>query len=179
MLKYMPRWISRWEKVKLIVLRCLAVAFYALGSMLARPALIKLDAENNNLVASMNRVNLGDELNTAVEDTWFQIAVVVPVFMPTMKHVNQVCRLLVSLLSQERLPALIVLVDDCSPLHERWEHILMQFQNYQKAKIVVEKLPQNRGPAAARNAGIDIIHKLAPEVQYICFTDSDCAPASS
>jgi len=117
-----------------------------------------------------------------VMNTSPKVAIVVPVFMKTSVHVRQVVHLLEALSMQTYTPSLIVLADDCSPRAYRalYDQIVDRYQSFEgnqaKLEIHVAVLPRNRGPAAARQLGIQTVVDKSPDTQVICFTDSDCIP---
>lgn len=94
---------------------------------------------------------------------------VVSVVIPTYKHSDQLIRLLRSLDKQEGLPSYeIVVVDDCSP--DDTEEVVKAWcaepADCDKRYV---KMPQNGGPAKARNEGA-----RQARGRYVAFTDTDC-----
>ncbi|KAJ9127343.1 hypothetical protein QFC24_000750 [Naganishia onofrii] len=107
------------------------------------------------------------------KETHIRVAVICPVYLCTKADVDALKSLMERLTGQTRTPDLIVLVDDGSPLGP--------FATAEKEAEVVRhlRLPVNRGPAAARNAGIDLaISALGnkPERTLLLLLDIDCIP---
>lgn len=73
-------------------------------------------------------------------------------------------RLLKSVFSQSKPFSQVIVVDDCSPVH--LPDLLSSFP------IVFHRMPENGGPAKARNHGIEMALKNGAEL--IFFTDHDC-----
>jgi glycosyltransferase involved in cell wall biosynthesis len=88
-----------------------------------------------------------------------KIAIVVPVFVNSLKSKNQVERLIKSIINQDRKPDLVFLVDDCSPVV------------YEKFGYDIHTMINNGGPAKARNFGIKLAKDAGADI--IAFTDSD------
>ncbi|MBO6936805.1 MAG: glycosyltransferase [Deltaproteobacteria bacterium] len=90
-----------------------------------------------------------------------RVAVVVPLLCRSARD-ERCIRRLVSRLREQSLPAEIIVVDDGSPhpAHLDVAHVLAQ--------------RFRRGPAAARNRGLD--HALDLGVDVVAFTDADCVP---
>lgn len=88
-----------------------------------------------------------------------KIAIVVPIFVNSLRSKNQVERLIKSIYDQERKADFVFLVDDCSPLE------------YETFGINIHKMAKNGGPAKARNYGIKLSKIAGADI--IAFTDSD------
>lgn len=87
------------------------------------------------------------------------------VVVPAHRRIRETVRLLESLAASD-VRFEVVLVDDASP--EPLGPAVARFHG--ELDLVVERLPANRGPAAARNAGV---RRASHEI--IAFTDNDCA----
>lgn len=91
-----------------------------------------------------------------------RVAVVVPAFIHTAEHATTLVALCTALKGQTRAHQLIV-VDDGSP------HPI-----HLPAPVTVHRLDGNRGPATARNRGIELAIDGGAEI--IALTDADCRP---
>ncbi|MEB8131388.1 glycosyltransferase family 2 protein [Mammaliicoccus sciuri] len=89
----------------------------------------------------------------------------VSVIIPYYKSYLTIDRTIKSILKQTRLPKEIIIIDDYSNTKE-------DFDKLQKLKKIIDvkviKLDENKGPADARNKGMDI-----STGKYIAFIDSD------
>jgi len=99
-------------------------------------------------------------------------AVSVSVVVPTHNRVGLLERCLQALVAQLQPPAEIIVVDDASSdstkdLLRAWQQRPLPFRMY------CEHLAQNRGPAYARNQGVE-----RARGEWIAFTDDDCEPES-
>jgi len=91
------------------------------------------------------------------------ISVVVPVYIRNSFDCDCADRLINCLNNQNRKTDNIIFVDDCSPIQ------------YDFSKFVISyKLTENKGPAKARNKGIEIAKQQNSDI--IVFTDLDCVP---
>ncbi|KAJ9092430.1 hypothetical protein QFC21_006812 [Naganishia friedmannii] len=107
------------------------------------------------------------------DDTSIQVAVICPMYLCTQTDVDALKALRDRLIEQTRAPDLIVFVDDGSTLAPP--------ASEEKGGETVRhlRLPENIGPAAARNAGIDFaVSALGnkPEHTVILLLDIDCIP---
>ncbi len=94
-----------------------------------------------------------------------KVTVIIPFFQRTAGILE---RSLISLMSQEGVSNLeVIIVDDSSPTPAEDE--CLNFSQKQKDKIRIVK-QSNKGPAAARNTGLD---SVSDDTQYIAFLDSD------
>jgi GT2 family glycosyltransferase len=89
--------------------------------------------------------------------------VVTPAFLARPHEPDQLRRCVAAVLAQPAVDGLIV-VDDCSPLPVP----------ALPARAELVRLPSNRGPAAARNAGLE--RALERGATLVLFTDVDCRP---
>ncbi len=101
-------------------------------------------------------------------------AVVVPVLLSSPNDNRQLRALLDCLGSQVKKPDHIIVVDDASP-------DIPARASFQGVNVTVVRLSLNRGPAAARNVGIDQAVALAPGAAQsgklvVLLTDLDCLP---
>jgi len=94
-------------------------------------------------------------------------AIPLSVVIPAYRRIGETVRLLESL-SASDVRFEVVIVDDASP--EPLEPALGRFRG--DLDLVVERLPVNRGPAAARNAGV---RRASHDI--LAFTDNDCVVA--
>ncbi len=102
-------------------------------------------------------------------------AVVVPVLLRSPNDNSQLLALLDCLGSQVLKPDHVIFVDDASP---DFPDLPSSFQG---VNVKVAHLPLNRGPAAARNVGIDQAVELARGAALlgklvVLLTDLDCLP---
>jgi len=88
-----------------------------------------------------------------------KIAVVVPIYVNSLKSKRQVEKLIKSIHNQDRKANFVFLVDDCSPLE------------YETFGYDIYKMMKNGGPAKARNFGIEL--SIDARADIISFTDSD------
>ncbi len=98
-----------------------------------------------------------DQANNIKESA--RVAVVVPIFIKDNASKKQLYNLIDSLKKQTRKPYKVYLVDDASPVH------------YDSASFHAVKLPKNKGPAHARNIGVE--KALVHGADIIAFTDAD------
>ncbi|QJB55927.1 glycosyltransferase [Pseudodesulfovibrio sp. zrk46] len=91
--------------------------------------------------------------------------VVVPTFLKGSNDLKMLDEL-ISCLKDQSLEGHIVIVDDASP---------EPVPNYSDVHCL--RLPQNSGPASARNKGMDYAQTLG--AKFIAFTDSDCLPSDN
>ncbi|KAK9816901.1 hypothetical protein WJX72_006944 [[Myrmecia] bisecta] len=96
------------------------------------------------------------------------VAVVVPVYAQSAEYLVLVSKTLERLARQTRLPNLIVLVDDASPVPVP--------DSFASDTVVVLRAAFNAGPASARNAGVHVAKAFG--ARYICYLDADCIPAA-
>lgn len=89
----------------------------------------------------------------------------ISVVIPTYRRAESLRRCLRALARQSFIPDEVIVVSDASPDHTR--------DVVEEADVPVKfvELTENRGPAAARNAGI-----RAARGNWIAFTDDDCEP---
>jgi GT2 family glycosyltransferase len=89
------------------------------------------------------------------------VTVIVPVFIRTQVHITRLNNLIRSIeqLNYKKLD--FIFVDDCSPT-----------AYHLPSHITHIRLAENKGPATARNRGIE--EALKSECDIIAFTDSDC-----
>jgi glycosyltransferase involved in cell wall biosynthesis len=88
-----------------------------------------------------------------------KVAIVVPIYVNSLKSKNQVERLIKSIQNQQRIANFVFLVDDCSPIE------------YDTYGYDINRMEQNSGPAKARNFGIKLCREAVADI--IAFTDSD------
>lgn len=94
------------------------------------------------------------------------LAVVIPVYARTEHDLILLTTVLQHLSQQQRSANLTILVSDGSPLEI--PSFLCQ------GNTMLLSLPVNRGPAAARNRGIEAAKQHGASI--ICFCDADCQP---
>jgi cellulose synthase/poly-beta-1,6-N-acetylglucosamine synthase-like glycosyltransferase len=97
------------------------------------------------------------------------ISVLIPTFIPTIETYN-----LVTSIAQSVPHALIVVVDDCTPINKKNLQILKKITDltYNNPNIVYLRTPQNQMKAAALNYGLDYLMNL-PEKPNVVFTFDD------
>ncbi|HHD72490.1 MAG TPA: glycosyltransferase family 2 protein [Epsilonproteobacteria bacterium] len=90
------------------------------------------------------------------------------IVIPLYNASGQIRRTLDSCVSQSYLPSEIIIVDDQSS--DDSMNIIKAWENdyHGEVTIVIEQLPQNSGPAAARNRGWDLATG-----EYLAFLDAD------
>lgn len=91
-----------------------------------------------------------------------KVSVIIPVYN-TERHLEKCIN---SLLTQTLKDIEIILIDDCST--DKSLDILTTYQQKYPSKIKVISTKENKGPAGARNIGLDIANG-----EYIGFVDSD------
>lgn len=97
-----------------------------------------------------------------------RVSVIVPAFEAA--HLIREC---LRALDAQTLPPAdfeVIVVDDGSA--DGTAEVAARYAEDARARIRVVRLPENRGPAAARNAGIEVAAG-----QVLGFTDADCIPA--
>jgi glycosyltransferase involved in cell wall biosynthesis len=85
------------------------------------------------------------------------------IIMPVFGRPEQLARALSSIATQPDLPFEVIVVDDCSA-----PPVSIDPATIGGLTVRVIRQPENRGPAAARNAGI-----MAAQTEWISFLDSD------
>lgn len=98
-----------------------------------------------------------------------EIAAPVSVVIPCFRCAGTIARAVDSVFTQSCRPAEVLLVDDCSA-DGTLEALYRLRDSYPHAWITVLSLPQNMGPASARNVGWE-----AATCPYIAFLDADDA----
>lgn len=98
-----------------------------------------------------------------------ETAAPVSVVIPCYRCAGTIARAVDSVFTQSCRPAELFLVDDCSA-DGTLEALFRLRDSYPQAWITVISLPQNTGPASARNAGWE-----AATCPYIAFLDADDA----
>ena len=94
------------------------------------------------------------------------IVVVVPVYASTGQNLASLLQTLQCLHQQQRTANLVIVVDDGSPVP------VPSF--FRKDNLMLIQLSANRGPATARNRGIAAAKHFGANI--ICFCDADCQP---
>lgn len=89
------------------------------------------------------------------------------VVIPTYRRAESLRCCLAALALQTRAPLEVIVVSDASPDHTR--EVVSQAPAPLRVRFI--EFRQNRGPSAARNAGI-----AAATAEVIAFTDDDCEP---
>ena len=106
-----------------------------------------------------------------------KIAVVCPFLIAELRQDNDaIQRVYHSLCRQTRKPDLILFVDDGSPVHVIPDEMQL-FHEDKAVPTVIHRFEQNHGPAAARNAGIDLAVALLghdPGRTIVFLLDIDC-----
>lgn len=94
-----------------------------------------------------------------------QVAVIIPYFQRQTGILRKAIR---SVLNQQGAPTLLmIVVDDSSPVSARAETLDTENTPGVELRVIRQ---ENRGPAGARNRGLD---EVPPEVDYVAFLDSD------
>ena len=107
---------------------------------------------------------LGDNVQNSVTVSK-KITIIIPYYQ---KEKGILCKALISALNQNSLAKLeIIVIDDGSPIPA--ENECATFTEQQKGQIKIIK-QQNKGPAAARNKGLD---SVTVDTDYVAFLDSD------
>jgi GT2 family glycosyltransferase len=94
------------------------------------------------------------------------VSIVIPAFVKTEKDKQDIFNLFNSIQKQTRKPDYVIVIDDYSPA----DFICPN-------NVIYHKLPQNSGPANARNIGKQVA--LSNNSDIIAFTDTDCIPSEN
>ena len=89
------------------------------------------------------------------------VSIVIPAFVRTEKDKQNIVNLFNSIQKQTQKPDCVILIDDCSPADFICPNT-----------VIYHRLPQNSGPAKARNVGKKIALDKSSDI--IAFTDTDC-----
>jgi len=79
----------------------------------------------------------------------------ISVVIPTYKRPDRLRRLLISIVRQTRLPDEVIVVDDCSEMHEIYCEVISEFAPL-LPNLHYTALEQNSGAPVARNRGISL-----------------------
>lgn len=135
----------------------LATKVLEITSILLRRGKLETEKLAEDIVPEF--LNLSNEIETKTP----YVAIVVPVYVRNAGGAEKLNNLVESLSGQSYKNVTTIFVDDCSP-----------FSYEVRDDIIHLKLSQNKGPAAARNFGIEKALELNAEI--VAFTDSDCIP---
>lgn len=181
-LKNIPKRISWWNKLKLAVLKFLAITLYLFGKYLCRPT---QPGNTSTINIRFNQVSNNQAARHISRKHSPNVAIVIPVYLRTLNDELNAVQLLLSLQAQSYQSAIVVLVDDCSPRNCLRKIAQQTLGNSDLlSKLVVKRLGRNSGPANARNTGIDVVlaaniaNAAADPVSIICFADADCRLSS-
>ena len=91
----------------------------------------------------------------------------VSVVIPCYRCKNTIRRALTSIAQQTVLPCEVIIIDDCSD-DGSYQYLEKLAKEYNNLQLILKRLDENSGPAAARNYGWDMAR-----FPYIAFLDAD------